>query len=113
MLYLEHHHDHHLEEKSLVDFSKVDVVQAGAPLGSGGSLASGALLEAGHDHKHDHAAELHKWIGVALVLGFVFMLLVDQIGGSLHASSSSSSSSTHGRTLSGSGLKIQESKLGA
>ena len=42
-----------------------------------------------HHHDHDHGAEsgaeLHSWIGIALVLGFVFMLLVDQIGGSIHA----------------------------
>lgn len=30
------------------------------------------------------ALEMHSWIGVALVLGFVFMLLVDQLGGGNH-----------------------------
>ncbi|XP_042329412.1 zinc transporter ZIP9 isoform X2 [Sceloporus undulatus] len=34
-----------------------------------------------HDHSHDHS-RLHAYIGVSLVLGFVFMLLVDQIGSS-------------------------------
>nr|XP_004649345.2 zinc transporter ZIP9 [Jaculus jaculus] len=34
-----------------------------------------------HDHSHDHT-QLHAYIGVSLVLGFVFMLLVDQIGSS-------------------------------
>ncbi|XP_071497615.1 zinc transporter ZIP9-like [Diadema antillarum] len=34
-----------------------------------------------HDHSHSPAEELHSLIGVALVFGFVFMLLVDQIGG--------------------------------
>ncbi|XP_066496402.1 zinc transporter ZIP9 [Tiliqua scincoides] len=34
-----------------------------------------------HDHNHDHS-RLHAYIGVSLVLGFVFMLLVDQIGSS-------------------------------
>uniref|UniRef100_A0A803TBF4 Zinc transporter ZIP9 n=1 Tax=Anolis carolinensis TaxID=28377 RepID=A0A803TBF4_ANOCA len=34
-----------------------------------------------HDHSHDHE-RLHAYIGVSLVLGFVFMLLVDQIGSS-------------------------------
>ncbi|CAH1263178.1 zinc transporter ZIP9-like [Branchiostoma lanceolatum] len=33
-----------------------------------------------HEH-HDEHGELHQYIGVSLVLGFVFMLLVDQIGG--------------------------------
>uniref|UniRef100_A0AAZ3PW23 Zinc transporter ZIP9 n=1 Tax=Oncorhynchus tshawytscha TaxID=74940 RepID=A0AAZ3PW23_ONCTS len=36
------------------------------------------------EHSHDH---LHAYIGVSLVLGFVFMLLVDQIG-SAHVHSS-------------------------
>eukprot|EP00058_Branchiostoma_floridae_P027683 XP_002613174.1 hypothetical protein BRAFLDRAFT_210496 [Branchiostoma floridae] len=30
---------------------------------------------------HQHHEELHQYIGVSLVLGFVFMLLVDQLGG--------------------------------
>ncbi|XP_053111827.1 zinc transporter ZIP9 isoform X2 [Hemicordylus capensis] len=34
-----------------------------------------------HEHTHDHS-RLHAYIGVSLVLGFVFMLLVDQIGSS-------------------------------
>ncbi len=29
--------------------------------------------------------EIHSWIGVALVLGFIFMLLVDQIGSMGHS----------------------------
>ncbi|XP_010643663.1 zinc transporter ZIP9 isoform X1 [Fukomys damarensis] len=33
------------------------------------------------EHGHDHT-QLHAYIGVSLVLGFVFMLLVDQIGSS-------------------------------
>jgi solute carrier family 39 (zinc transporter), member 9 len=53
---------------------------------------------AGADHDHHHAEEsgsdLHSWIGVALVLGFVFMLLVDQIGGSMHSRSTAGLSST-------------------
>ncbi|XP_039597044.1 zinc transporter ZIP9 [Polypterus senegalus] len=39
----------------------------------------GVAVAAEHDHAHDHA-QLHAYIGVSLVLGFVFMLLVDQIG---------------------------------
>lgn len=34
-----------------------------------------------HEHSHDHT-QLHACISVSLVLGFVFMLLVDQIGSS-------------------------------
>ncbi|XP_012674970.1 zinc transporter ZIP9 [Clupea harengus] len=44
---------------------------------------------AGSSGEHGHE-QLHAYIGVSLVLGFVFMLLVDQIGTShLHSSSSS------------------------
>ena len=40
-----------------------------------------AVVEAEHeDHDHD-VADIHSLIGVALVLGFVFMMLVDQLGG--------------------------------
>lgn len=37
------------------------------------------IAAAGHEHGHE---QLHACIGVSLVLGFVFMLLVDQIGSS-------------------------------
>ncbi|XP_051244912.1 zinc transporter ZIP9 [Dicentrarchus labrax] len=40
-----------------------------------------AVLSAGGKHEHSHE-QLHACIGVSLVLGFVFMLLVDQIGSS-------------------------------
>ncbi|KAJ7988791.1 hypothetical protein DPEC_G00312870 [Dallia pectoralis] len=43
----------------------------------GGNTALGISGEHSHDHQH-----LHAYIGVSLVLGFVFMLLVDQIGSS-------------------------------
>ncbi|XP_022074923.1 zinc transporter ZIP9 [Acanthochromis polyacanthus] len=44
------------------------------------SEAEAALSAAGkHEHSHE---QLHACIGVSLVLGFVFMLLVDQIGSS-------------------------------
>ena len=58
--------------------------------GDAASAAGSAMLKATSDEHDDHGGELHRWIGVALVLGFVFMLLVDQIGGSLHASRTSS-----------------------
>ncbi|KAK1160475.1 zinc transporter ZIP9-like [Acipenser oxyrinchus oxyrinchus] len=47
----------------------------------------GAAVAGGHEHSHGHDhAQLHAYIGVSLVLGFVFMLLVDQIGSShMHA----------------------------
>ena len=40
--------------------------------------------EAGHVHDNESSLEMHSWIGVALVLGFVFMLLVDQLSGGGH-----------------------------
>ncbi|KAJ8289113.1 hypothetical protein COCON_G00017720 [Conger conger] len=40
-----------------------------------------AEVPGGHGHGHGHE-QLHAYIGVSLVLGFVFMLLVDQIGSS-------------------------------
>ncbi|XP_050989861.1 zinc transporter ZIP9 [Labeo rohita] len=44
----------------------------------------GKSAEHGHGHGHE---QLHAYIGVSLVLGFVFMLLVDQIGSShMHSS---------------------------
>lgn len=47
----------------------------------------------GHDHVHDPMEGLDKCIGVSLVLGFVFMLLIDQI-----SSGSASSNDTDGET---------------
>uniref|UniRef100_H2YYJ4 Zinc transporter ZIP9 n=1 Tax=Ciona savignyi TaxID=51511 RepID=H2YYJ4_CIOSA len=38
-----------------------------------------------HQHTHTHAGGAHHAIGVSLLLGFVFMLLVDQFGGSAHS----------------------------
>ncbi|XP_074092134.1 zinc transporter ZIP9 isoform X1 [Macrotis lagotis] len=47
-----------------------------------------------HEHSHDHT-RLHAYIGVSLVLGFVFMLLVDQIGSShMHSTEGKDSSLT-------------------
>ena len=37
-----------------------------------------------HGHGHGHGPELHTYIGVSLVLGFIFMLLVDQLSGGMH-----------------------------
>ncbi|XP_070577512.1 zinc transporter ZIP9-like [Ptychodera flava] len=56
---------------------------------------------AAHSHDHDHDSEhaendLHVYIGFALVIGFVFMLLVDQIGGA-HFHSPAGDAETAGR----------------
>ncbi|XP_060790720.1 zinc transporter ZIP9 isoform X2 [Neoarius graeffei] len=48
--------------------------------------AAESAVRPSHEHEHSHE-ELHAFIGVSLVMGFVFMLLVDQIGSShLHSS---------------------------
>lgn len=43
-----------------------------------------------HEHEHEHGGgmiEKHSVIGISLVTGFIFMLLVDQIGGNMHSHS--------------------------
>ena len=42
-------------------------------------------VELDHGHHHEGGAELHNLIGVSLVLGFIFMLLVDQLSGGGHS----------------------------
>jgi len=37
-----------------------------------------------HESHHEHGKEAHHAVGVSLLIGFVFMLLVDQIGGASH-----------------------------
>ena len=41
-----------------------------------------ATVSHNNSHDSDDEAGLHSVIGLALVLGFVFMLLIDQIGSS-------------------------------
>ncbi|XP_077395901.1 zinc transporter ZIP9 [Festucalex cinctus] len=62
--------------------AKVEVAAAEAVLGADGH----------HEHGHE---QLHACIGVSLVLGFVFMLLVDQIGSS-HVHSAEDAESARG-----------------
>ncbi|XP_063039484.1 zinc transporter ZIP9 [Engraulis encrasicolus] len=51
------------------------------------SEAKVAVEAASGAHEHGGHEQLHAYIGVSLVLGFVFMLLVDQIGSShMHSS---------------------------
>lgn len=55
---------------------QVGVLEVSEPKGEG----EAGLGDSGkHEHSHE---QLHACIGVSLVLGFVFMLLVDQIGSS-------------------------------
>ncbi|XP_007561972.1 zinc transporter ZIP9 [Poecilia formosa] len=60
------HHSHSRVGAAEVSEAKVEAV---------------AALDTTGKHEHDHE-QLHACIGVSLVLGFVFMLLVDQIGSS-------------------------------
>ncbi|CAG5866795.1 zinc transporter ZIP9 isoform 1-T2 [Menidia menidia] len=55
--------------------------QVGVAEASQAKAEGEAALGAGGKHEHGHE-QLHACIGVSLVLGFVFMLLVDQIGSS-------------------------------
>ncbi|CAF0842861.1 unnamed protein product [Brachionus calyciflorus] len=35
------------------------------------------------EHEHEHSGSSHSAVGITLVLGFVFMLIIDQIGGKM------------------------------
>jgi len=81
----DHHEGHHVAEKA-ADV-KTGVVAAG-------DHKDVKLDVAGTSHhEHESGVELHSWIGVALVLGFVFMLFVDQIGGHMHSHAGTAESS--------------------
>ncbi len=56
--------------------------------GSGPEDAAHAAQAHATEHGHSHGAELHTYIGVSLVLGFIFMLLVDQLSGGGHVHNS-------------------------
>lgn len=62
----------------------VDAVKKAAEVGVQGS-ETGEEHDHEHEHHHSHGDELHTYIGVTLVLGFIFMLLVDQLSGGMHA----------------------------
>jgi len=75
----EHHENHHVA-------GKATGANAGAAAEVGAHKEAIKLdAAATHHHENESTIELHSWIGVALVLGFVFMLLVDQIGGHFHS----------------------------
>ena len=88
----DHHEGHHVVEKSAA-------VKTGAAVPAGAVLKEAIKLDetGSHHHEHESGVELHSWIGVALVLGFVFMLLVDQIGGHMHHHAGTGESSAGGQ----------------
>ena len=57
----------------------------GSSISSPSILQSAATTKLHHEHRHHghqhEGIELHTLIGLSLSLGFVFMLLIDQIGG--------------------------------
>ncbi|ESO10875.1 hypothetical protein HELRODRAFT_167387 [Helobdella robusta] len=61
----------------------------------------------GNEHGSHSEKDVHSYIGVALVLGFVFMLLVDQIGGSHNFSSSSADGIALGAAASTSQMHVE------
>ena len=75
---------------------KAAAVDTGAVVAGGAQLKEAVKLDetGSHHHEHESGVELHSWIGVALILGFVFMLLVDQIGGHMHSHASAGESGT-------------------
>lgn len=89
-LHSDHQHHHHIEAKAVIGDSKkpeIDAIKQKADLHVDSHSAGHA---AAPKSSSEHSTEVHSLIGVALVLGFVFMLLVDQIGGNIHFSRSSS-----------------------
>ncbi|XP_059171361.1 zinc transporter ZIP9-like [Physella acuta] len=52
-----------------------------------------------HEEHHDHSkSDVHSIIGITLVAGFIFMLLVDQIGGSMHSHSAPTDTESPGHS---------------
>jgi len=87
----DHHEGHHVVAKA-----KGESVHAGGGVAPAvGEQKEEIKLNAAatHHHENESGVELHSWIGVALVLGFVFMLLVDQIGGHMHTHAGAAESS--------------------
>ncbi|BFZ12406.1 hypothetical protein BsWGS_15445 [Bradybaena similaris] len=90
---------HDLDQKVI---KSVD--DAKAPAVSVNKQVAGVNIENPETHEHtehdNHSdmLEQHSIIGVSLVTGFIFMLLVDQLGGSLHSQSVPSDPESTGHT---------------
>ncbi|CAL1542417.1 unnamed protein product [Lymnaea stagnalis] len=89
----EHSHDHAREAEPIQasDAAKNDK--------QGSSALKDPASQLEHHHEHSKP-DVHSIIGVTLVIGFIFMLLVDQIGGSMHshAISSDPETASHGQS---------------
>ena len=79
-------HHHHGEEETPVKVAEKAVEGAAVAVGDAGM---GTNHEHVHEHGHEHhdMTEEHSIIGITLVVGFIFMLLVDQMGGNFHSHS--------------------------
>ncbi|KAL8589690.1 hypothetical protein ACOMHN_027198 [Nucella lapillus] len=102
-----HNHHHHQDESAAVKVVEKAAAEAPAGLaaagvgeGKGGGHLGAAVGTVHEPHHHDAAAqghvehqhdmtEEHSIIGISLVVGFIFMLLVDQLGGSMHSHAAS------------------------
>ncbi|XP_005097024.1 zinc transporter ZIP9 [Aplysia californica] len=82
-------HSHQLKE---IEHKENEVVNAVGSLAGNDDAATADLHR---DHHHDMGEE-HSKIGISLVTGFIFMLLVDQIGGNMHSHSVSNDAEATG-----------------
>lgn len=74
-------------ERQPLSVQKGGVADSGKDVVGDDKSPAAALTD--HHHHHDMSEE-HSKIGISLVTGFIFMLLVDQIGGNAHSHSMSS-----------------------
>jgi zinc transporter 9 len=77
------------DEKKLIGLSENAKIQNKLVDSNGNQVdAHNHAIHGDHDQneteKHEHGSDSHSSIGLTLVLGFIFMLIVDQIGGKLH-----------------------------
>ena len=79
-------HHHHGEEEASVKVAEKAVEGAAV---AGSDVGTGTDHDHVHEHSHEHhdMTEEHSIIGITLVVGFIFMLLVDQMGGNFHSHS--------------------------
>jgi len=80
-----HHHDEHATKRAVIPIEpNMDL-----PIDSDFPSSSDSDGGDGDEHEHGHNHGAHHAVGVSLLVGFVFMLLVDQLGGAAHGHSHS------------------------